>query len=77
MSSLTITTGSADSSYYKYKPVGPFWDLIEPHLTLIEIDPPEDIFGNKLTHFAHKADIVRLYALKGSGGIYLDVDVYV
>jgi len=36
-----------------------------------------EIFGNKIDHFAHKADIIRLEALKMYGGIYLDSDVFV
>jgi mannosyltransferase OCH1-like enzyme len=30
--------------------------------------------GRPLYHVAHKADVVRLQALKETGGIYLDLD---
>lgn len=36
----------------------------------------DTIFGNPITKFAHKADIIRLEALLEYGGIYLDLDVY-
>jgi hypothetical protein len=36
----------------------------------------DDIFGQPITEFAHKADIIRLEALLIHGGIYLDLDVY-
>lgn len=67
----------ADRSHYKYKPTGPWWDLIEPHLTLIETKIPSTIYGREVSHFAHKADLVRLWVLERMGGIYLDIDMYV
>ncbi|CED82241.1 Glycosyltransferase, DXD sugar-binding motif [Phaffia rhodozyma] len=63
--------------HYKYKPRGPFWDLLEPHLTLLETPAPDEIYGRKLEHFAHKSDVIRLQALQHTGGIYLDIDVFV
>ena len=36
----------------------------------------DTIFGNPISKFAHKADILRLQALLEYGGIYLDLDVY-
>lgn len=36
-----------------------------------------EVFGNPVWHYAHKADVIRLEALKEFGGIYLDVDVLV
>lgn len=64
-------------SHYKHLPTGPWWELIKPHLTLREMDPPEEIFGHKIHKFAHKADVARMYAMKRSGGIYLDIDMFV
>jgi mannosyltransferase OCH1-like enzyme len=51
--------------------------MILPHLTLVETESPEWILGKKIGHYAHKADVVRLLAMKYSGGIYLDIDVFV
>jgi hypothetical protein len=39
--------------------------------------PPEHIFGQPLTHYAHKSDVVRLQVLQAHGGIYLDLDTLV
>lgn len=64
-------------SHYKHLPTGPWWDLIRPHLTLIETDVPEEVFGRKVVHYAHKADLLRLWAMKRTGGIYLDIDMFV
>jgi hypothetical protein len=33
--------------------------------------------GNNITHFAHKADVLRLLAMRHSGGVYLDIDMFV
>lgn len=67
----------ADRSHYKHEPTGPWWDLIKPHLTLIKTNVPETIYGREVNHFAHKADLVRLWVLERMGGIYLDIDMYV
>ncbi|CAK9782572.1 hypothetical protein CC85DRAFT_284055 [Cutaneotrichosporon oleaginosum] len=63
--------------HYKHEPTGPWWDLIKPHLTLIKTNVPESIYGREVSHFAHKADLVRLWVLERMGGIYLDIDMYV
>lgn len=65
------------NSHYEHLPTGPWWDLIRPHLTLIKTQVPDSIYGRPLKHFAHKADVLRLLAMKYSGGIYLDIDIYV
>ncbi|WWD19073.1 hypothetical protein CI109_103531 [Kwoniella shandongensis] len=63
--------------HYQHLPTGPWWDLISPHLTLIETQVPDTIYGRPLSHFAHKADVLRLLMMKYTGGIYLDIDVFV
>lgn len=60
--------------YYYYEPYGYWWDQIKPFLTLEHIEPPNEIFGNEIYHYAHKADIIRLQKLIEHGGIYLDID---
>ncbi len=60
--------------YYFYEPYGYWWNKIKPYLTLEFINPPTEIYGNKVYHYAHKADIVRLQKLIEHGGIYLDID---
>lgn len=74
--SLSLTQ-PRENSHYEHLPTGPWWDLIRPHLTLIKTQVPESIYGRPLKHFAHKADVLRLLAMKYSGGIYLDIDIYV
>lgn len=36
-----------------------------------------EIFGRKVDHYAHKADVLRLEVLRDYGGIYLDTDILV
>jgi len=60
--------------HYKYEPFGPWWDKIKPYLLLEYTEPPSEIYGNNLYHYAHQADIIRLQKLIKYGGIYLDID---
>ena len=61
--------------YYKYEPAGIWWKKSKPYLTLIKIEPPKEIFGNPILHYAHQSDVLRLEILIKEGGIYLDMDV--
>lgn len=60
--------------YYSYEPQGEWWnktlEMIEP----VKVIAPDEVFGNKLFHVAHKADVLRLEKLIEFGGIYLDLD---
>ena len=60
--------------YYHYEPYGYWWDKIKTLIILEKIDLPTEIFGNKIYHYAHQADIIRLEKLIQHGGIYLDID---
>ena len=60
--------------YYYYEPYGYWWEKIKPLLTLEKIIPPSEIYGNKIFHYAHQTDIIRLQKLILHGGIYLDID---
>ncbi len=60
--------------YYKYLPVGEWWEKTKTYVKLVEIEVPNQIFGNKLYHYAHKSDILRIMLLIKYGGIYLDMD---
>jgi len=60
--------------YYKFIPEGEWWEKVKKIATLVQIDPPEEIFGNKLYHVAHKSDVWRLNVLIEKGGIYMDLD---
>ena len=61
--------------HYEYEPSGEWWERAKPFLTLKKLKAPTKIFGNKIKHFAHKADVIRLEQLMQHGGIYLDIDV--
>lgn len=56
------------------EPHGPFWERARPWLTRVPCEPPAEIHGRPLRHFAHQADVVRLQVLQKHGGIYLDID---
>jgi hypothetical protein len=60
--------------HYEFEPNGEWWEKAKPLLTLNRIKAPESFMGRPLYHVAHKADVVRLQALKETGGIYLDLD---
>ena len=60
--------------HYKYEPIGKYWEKIKPYLTLEYVEPPSEIYGNDLLHYAHQADVIRLQKLQKYGGIYLDID---
>ena len=68
-----------------YPPSGFYWDefvrnVEEEEGTKLEMRRVRDvteIYGNPVLHFAHKADVIRLEALKETGGVYLDVDVLI
>ena len=62
--------------YYCKEPIDNiYWNYIKEFCTLVYTEPPTEIFNNKLTRYAHKADIIRLQKLLEHGGIYLDIDV--
>ena len=60
--------------HYKYEPYGKYWNEIKKYLTLEVVNPPAEIYGNNLLHYAHQADVIRLQKLQKYGGIYLDID---
>lgn len=71
--------------HYVHPPKGWWWDqwqvkVLEHRTTQLVMVKERDvtsIYGNRVMHFAHKADVLRLEALKYYGGIYLDTDVLV
>ena len=62
--------------HHSWEPSGPFWEAVRPSLALVRHHPDkvEQGEGRCLSHFAHKADWLRLRALVQHGGLYLDVD---
>jgi len=55
-------------------PTGEWWERAKKFVTPIEVSVPRKIYGNKLYHYAHKADVLRILILLKFGGIYLDID---
>ena len=71
-----IDINNPDKVYFHYKnePYGKYWDLIKDKLILEYVQPPAEIYGNELLHYAHQSDVIRLQKLQKYGGIYLDID---
>jgi 2-polyprenyl-3-methyl-5-hydroxy-6-metoxy-1,4-benzoquinol methylase len=73
-SALSVNPGFRAYVYFQYEPSGPYWDLIKPDVECVRVEAPHEIFGNKLDHFAHKTDVLRLQILLREGGVYMDFD---
>ena len=73
-SAVKLNPGYKIYYWYSHLPSNYYFEDVKKYIELRKIDPPEEIFGNRLHHVAHKADVVRLRVLKEMGGIYLDID---
>jgi mannosyltransferase OCH1-like enzyme len=73
-SAYEINRPDAVFFYYKFIPEGEWWEKAKKIITLVQIEPPVEVFGNRLYHVAHKSDVWRLSALIEFGGIYMDLD---
>lgn len=73
-SAVELNKPAAAYFHYQFEPEGEWWQKAKPLLTLNKIVAPDSFMGQPLFHVAHKADVVRLQALKETGGIYLDLD---
>ena len=73
-SALLINNPTKIYFHYKYEPFGYYWEKIKEFLTLEYVEPPAEIYGNQLVHYAHQSDVIRLQKLQKYGGIYLDID---
>jgi hypothetical protein len=67
--------------YYRRRPRGRYWELIEPQVTPVEIDPetPATSFryadrSVRRYRYAHESDFVRLEQVLEHGGVYADLD---
>ena len=84
-SALKILKPEVIYFHYVFEPQGWYWEqwqkgVRESGTTRLEMIKERDvtsIHGNHVEHFAHKADVLRLEALRDYGGIYLDMDVLV
>ena len=62
--------------HYAHEPDTKWWEAAKKLVTLDRVKPRDEIFGRPISHFAHKADILRLELLNAEGGIYLDIDTF-
>lgn len=61
--------------HYKYIPYGYWWNKIIKYLTLNYIDYDDlELNNQKVEHYAHKSDYIRLLYIYKYGGIYYDID---
>src|SRR5580658_11361035 len=68
--------------HHRHRPWGPWWDRIEPHLTLVEVDLVPEVLAADYSsgrvpaayRYAHHADFIRLDVLLAHGGVYADID---
>ena len=63
--------------YTKNAPYGPLWERLDGRIEVVIVQPPTQIFGRPLRHYAHQTDVMRLDTLIEYGGIYLDLDTMV
>src|SRR5258708_6871344 len=61
--------------FCQHEPQGEWWEKAKRYVNVVRVAPPEEVFGVRLYHFAHKADVMRLQVLMDQGGIYLDMDI--
>ncbi len=73
-SALELNEGFSARVYYHYDPSGEYWERIKGRVELVRVPVPNEVFGNPVEHYAHKADVLRLRILLEHGGIYLNLD---
>lgn len=56
-----------------------WWDeaVRLPGFEVAEVDDFDHVFGNPVHDISHKADVIRMRALRTYGGVYIDTDVLV
>ncbi|KAK9814805.1 hypothetical protein WJX72_011726 [[Myrmecia] bisecta] len=60
--------------HHIFQPTGYWWEHAKHMVTLVKARDASQLYGHKLQHVAHQADILRLEALYKWGGIYMDID---
>jgi hypothetical protein len=73
-SALEINQPQRIYLHYRHESCGPWWELTKKLVVLRQVEPPTQIFGRPLWHYAHQCDVLRLSVLRRYGGIYLDID---
>lgn len=73
-SAAIMNPGFEVNFYYTEESNNPYFEKIKKYAKAVLAKPKDEIFGNKLKKWAHKADVLRLEILNTDGGIYLDID---
>lgn len=60
--------------HYHHEPTGPHWETIKNEVVCVPVPHFSFYRFARFRHYAHKADVVRLLALRHIGGVYLDLD---
>lgn len=87
-SALEVLQPEVIFMHHVYAPTGWWWDQFvrrverkkgatTTELRMVRERDVTSVFGREVEHFAHKADVIRLEALRDYGGVYLDTDVMV
>jgi hypothetical protein len=74
LSALVVNRPDAIYFHFQHRPAGSWWDEVERMVIPVQRIARDEIGGQRLTHYAHKADIMRLEILIEHGGVYLDID---
>jgi hypothetical protein len=73
-SALEINQPERIYFHYQHESRGRWWEMAKRMVVLNRVEPPTQIFGRPLWHYAHQCDVLRLLMLQRHGGIYLDID---
>jgi hypothetical protein len=73
-SALYFNPGYRAYYYTRHPPTGPYWANVADNVEVVHIQDFEYYGHSRLSHYAHKADVVRLLVMNRVGGIYLDID---
>jgi hypothetical protein len=66
--------GSPIFFYFVHEPYGRIWELAKESVRCVKLIDFNYYGIARFHHYAHKADVIRLLALRELGGIYLDID---
>lgn len=76
LSASVVNRPDAIVLHYQHAPEGIWWERAKQLAVLNPVSVPDSVGGQAISHFAHRADVLRLDILLSEGGIYLDADVF-
>jgi hypothetical protein len=74
LSAIVVNRPDTVYFHYQYRPSGLWWEEIERMVVPVKQTARDYIGTQRLTHYAHKSDVMRLEILREQGGVYLDID---